>query len=219
MLEMKHISIIFSVIGIVVLYFVSLLAEPVYIELTEIDSYEGKEVIVEGTVIEKHETRYGNQILKIKDAKSTEEIDSIIVFVEKAKPDIEYGDRLSIQGIVQRYQGEIEIFVSDNKQIKIIEKWNNISIPLRIIAQDPHNYINLNLKILGKIEKIYHTYILLEDLEENQKIRLLYDAERLDKNVTEGDVVLVEAKLEYNTDDLNYFLDGRDYNISKLKEE
>lgn len=64
-MKLKYFSLIFSIAGIVLLYFLSTLTQPVLIELHEIPEYEGKQVIVEGIVTEHHVTSYGSQIITI----------------------------------------------------------------------------------------------------------------------------------------------------------
>ncbi|MCD6571794.1 MAG: hypothetical protein J7K62_00805 [Thermoplasmata archaeon] len=216
-MEMKHISVLFSAIGIVLLFFLSLLAKPVYIDLSEINKYDGKQIITEGIVIDKYETKYRNTILSL--VKTLSDNNVVTTFVEEQIKNIEYGDRIRLQGEVRKYKGDFEIYVSEAKQIEIIEKWNNRTIPLRILAETPWRYQGINLKIVCKIEKIYHSYLVLKDAKENQKIILFCDLDKINETLQEGDIVYANAKIKYNSADFNYFLEATNNNsIQRLEE-
>jgi len=216
-MEMKHISVLFSAIGIVLLFFLSLLAKPVYVDLSEINKYDGKEIITEGIVIDKYETKYRNTILSL--VKTLSDNNVVTTFVEEQIKNIEYGDRIRLQGEVRKYKGDFEIYVSEAKQIEIIEKWNNRTIPLRILAETPWRYQGINLKIVCKIEKIYHSYLVLKDVKENQKIILFCDLDKINETLQEGDIVYANAKIKYNSADFNYFLEATNNNsIQRLEE-
>ena len=216
-MEMKHISVLFSAIGIVLLFFLSLLAKPVYIDLSEINKYDGKQIITEGIVIDKYETKYRNTILSL--VKTLSDNNVVTTFVEEQINNIEYGDRIRLQGEVRKYKGDFEIYVSEAKQIEIIEKWNNRTIPLRILAETPWRYQGINLKIVCKIEKIYHSYLVLKDAKENQKIILFCDLDKINETLQEGDIVYANAKIKYNSADFNYFLEATNNNsIQRLEE-
>ena len=216
-MEMKHISVLFSAIGIVLLFFLSLLAKPVYVDLSEINKYDGKEIITEGIVIDKYETKYRNTILSL--VKTLSDNNVVTTFVEEQIKNIEYGDRIRLQGEVRKYKGDFEIYVSEAKQIEIIEKWNNRTIPLRILAETPWRYQDINLKVLCKIERIYHSYLVLKDVKENQKIILFCDLDKINETLREGDIVYANAKIKYNSADFNYFLEATNNNsIQRLEE-
>jgi len=217
--EIKYLSIFFSVCGIASLFFLSLLSEPVYVDLSEISKYEGKEIITEGIVVDKYETKYRNTILFLVKALPDRENNTITTFIEEPINNIEYGDKIRLQGEVQKYKGDFEIYVSEAKQIRILEKWNSRSTPLRSIAKTPWGYQGINLKILCKIEKIYHTYLVLKDIRENQKIILFYDLDKTNETLRENDIVYINAKIEYNPNDFSYFLETIGDNPLKRVEE
>ena len=114
-----------SVSSIIFLYFLSTLSQPIIIDLYEIPNHEGKQVIVEGVVIDHRITTFGGQILEIKNHDS-ENVSVAIIFVEEETP-VKYGDRIQATGIVQKYKGDWEIVVNNKKFIKILQKWSNIT--------------------------------------------------------------------------------------------
>jgi len=66
-MKLKYFSLLFSVVDILVLYFLSKLSHPPLIEIYEIPDYEGKQVIIEGVVTDHQVTKHGRQIITIKD--------------------------------------------------------------------------------------------------------------------------------------------------------
>jgi len=82
-MEIKYLSIFFSVCGIASLFFLSLLSEPVYVDLSEISKYEGKEIITEGIVVDKYETKYRNTILFLVKALPDRENNTITTFIDR----------------------------------------------------------------------------------------------------------------------------------------
>ena len=115
-MKLKYFSLIFSISGILILYLISKLSQPVLINISEMHDYEGKSVTIKGLVKEHHLTKYGSQIITIIDNSATTEI-----FVE-GKMDIEYGDTIQVTGEVQKYQDKLELIVNNNQQIKILQK-------------------------------------------------------------------------------------------------
>jgi hypothetical protein len=123
-MKFKHCSLIFSIVGIFVLYFLLKLSQPEAISIYETPKYEGKLVSVEGRVIEYHLTKYGSQIIKIENNNITT---SIII---EEEIEIEFGDRIRVTEDVQKYKEEWEFVVNSVNLVKIIEKWGNRSFPL-----------------------------------------------------------------------------------------
>ena len=167
-LNLKHYTILFSVIGIFVLYFISSFCKPAYIEISEIPNFEGKEIITNGTVKEISETKYGNQIITIEDNRS-----NVIVFSEE-KTNIEYGDIIKVQGKVQKYEDSYEIIVENKERIEIINRWHNKTIPLWQISLDPSRYLGINVKVKGLIDSIYNSYFTLKDTNKTETIVVSY---------------------------------------------
>jgi len=148
-MKLKHFSIIFSIVGIACLYFLSTLSQPISIELKNISKYEDKNVIVEGIVTEYYLTSFGSQIITIESDNA-----STIVFLE-GKADVEYGDKIQATGKVQKYKGDWEIVVDNVDFVKVIQKWQNISMPLWQLSMSPTKYEGLNVNVTGYVDTIY----------------------------------------------------------------
>jgi len=190
-MQLKHYSLLFAIAGITILYFLSTLTQPIVIELSELPEYEDKQVTVEGIVVEHYITSYESQIIKIEDDNAT-----AMVFVE-GKSDVEYGDKIQVTGKVQKYKGDWEIVVGNERFVTILQKWQNISIPLWQIAENPVKYDGLNINVTGYIDAVYDAYFYLVDEEATHSIIVFYNSD-------------IAAQFRYNPEDLRYKLDVMD---------
>jgi len=199
-MKLKYFSLIFSIAGILLLYFLSTLSQPTMIELYEIPEYEGKQVIVEGIVTEHHTTSYGSQIITIESDNAT-----ILVFAE-GETNLEYGDTIQATGKVQKYKGDWEIVVDNERFIKIIQKWSNITFPLWQLAENPAKYDGLNVNVTGFIDTVYDTYFYLVDSEEEYSVIVFYNPSGQDA-LYPGQKVNVAARFIFDAEDLRYKLE------------
>jgi DNA/RNA endonuclease YhcR with UshA esterase domain len=165
---LKHYSLIFSVVGILVLYFLLRTSQSTMISINEISKYEGKQVTIEGTVLEHHLTKYGSQIIEIENDNAT-----TTVFIE-GKIEIEFGDKIQVTGEIQKYEGEWEIVVNSINMVKIIEKWKNSSFPLWQLAENPSKYLGLNINVSGYIDYISNSYFYLSDFDRKYSLPVFY---------------------------------------------
>lgn len=206
-MEFKYFVIVLSVACILFLYFLSSLSKPIMIDLHEIPDFEGKQVIVEGVVTEHRLTIYGGQIIEIKDIYS-ENSSKTIVFVEGETP-VEYGDRIQATGKVQKYKGDWEIVVNNERFVKILQKWNNITFPLWQLAENPDKYVGTNVNVAGFIDRKYESYFYLVDSEEQYTVVVYYDSSSF-YNFSEGDAVYVGARFVYDAETMRYVLNVKE---------
>jgi len=169
-MKLKHFSLVFAVLGTLLLYFLSILAEPAVIELGELPDYEGKKIITEGFVSDYFTTKYASQMITIKNDNFT-----AIVFLEGIS-DVEYGDKISVAGEVQKYMGDWEIVVDNEKNLNIVEKWNNLSFPIWQLAQNPGRYLGLNVNVTGYVESVFDSYFYIVDIENKYSLVVFYDS-------------------------------------------
>ncbi len=202
-MQLKHYSLLFSIAGILLLYFLSTLTQPIVIELSELSEYEDKQVTVEGIVAEHYITSYESQIIKIEGDNAT-----AMVFVE-GRSDIEYGDKIQVTGKVQKYKGDWEIVVGNERFVTILQKWQNISIPLWQIAENPVKYDGLNINVTGYIDAVYDAYFYLVDEEVIHSIIVFYNSFE-HGSVYSGQKVDIAAQFRYDPEDLRYKLDVMD---------
>ena len=196
-MKLKYFSLFISIIGILILYLIAKLSQIPLIELNEMSEYEGKQVILEGLVDEYQFSKQGNQIIQIKD-----DNDTAIIFID-GETEIEHGDIIQAIGEVQKYGSDWELIVSNINYIKILKKWQNNSIPLWQLAENPLKYLNLNVNVTGHIESISNAYFYIVDLEKNHSLIVFY---RLSKNITihPGQKVNVLGKFSFDKDKFRY---------------
>ena len=167
-MKLKHFSLLFSVLGILVLYFLSKLSMPPLVDIHELGDYDGKTVTVEGIVTEHQTTGQGSQIITIKENEST-----ATVFLGQ-RTDVEYGDKIQATGSVDKYKDSWEIMVDDDRLVRIIEKWNNVSFPIWQLAENPSRYLDLNVNVTGYIESISNSYLYIVDLDRKRSLIVFY---------------------------------------------
>ena len=198
-MKLKHFPLIFSTIGVILLYLLSTLSNPAIIELSELSKYEGKKITANGTVIDYYTTTYTSQIITIENNNTR-----AIVFLE-GEASVEYGDIIEVTGKVQKYKGEWEIVVDDVHFIKILRKWNNISFPLWQLAENPERYEDLNVNVTGFIDLVYDNYFYLIDEDNTHSLLVFYTS--IGQNFLHpGKKVSVAAKFYFDEEDLRYKL-------------
>jgi len=194
-IQLKYFVVLLSVVCITLLYFLSTLSQPILIELNEVPDYEGKQVIVEGTVTEHYITTFGGHIINIKDMDNQSNFE-VIVFIEEETM-VEYGDKIKATGKVQKYNDEWEVVVNDARFVEIIQKWNNITFPLWQLAKNPSKYVGININVTGMVERDYDYYFYLADSDEEHSIIVNYDSSKF-HNFTQGDTVYVQGQFVYD---------------------
>ena len=199
-MKLKHFSIIISILGILFLYFLSKLSQIPLIDISEIDNYEGKKVTIEGIVFEHYLTKYGSQVITISNNNYTTK-----VFAEE-KSNVEFGDNIRITGEVQKYNGDWSIVVDNNRFIQIIKKWDNLSIPLWQLAENPTGYLNLNVNVTGYVEFVSNSNFYLVDNEKKHSLLIVY---LQSKNLTiyPGQKINALGKFSFDYENFRYKLD------------
>jgi len=213
-MKLKYFSLLFSIVGILLLYFLSKLTQPPIIGLNEISKFDGKQVIVEGIVKDYSNSRFGSQQIIIENNNC-----SVTIFLE-GKIEVEYGDKIQARGEVQKYKDGWEIIINNKQFIKILKKWNNISFPLWQLAKNPNRYLDLNVKVTGYIESISNTNFYLVDVVNKQSLIVFYSSF---KNITifPGQRVNALGKFTFDEKNFRYQLEIFDdkHGISPILEE
>lgn len=198
-MKLKQLSLIFATTGTIFLYFLAILSKPVVIDLVEIPRYEGKKITTQGFVTEYFTTKYASQMITLKD-----ENFSVIVYVE-GTTDVEYGDRISVTGEIQKYKEDWEVMVGDKNNLQILQKWENISMPLWSLAQQPARYLGLNVNVTGFIDVVYNSFFNLVDLKTNTSIPVYFE-DYSGASIYSGKKVTIFAKFLFDENQLRYKL-------------
>lgn len=196
----RRFVVLFAVIGIVVLYLVSVTFQPEEIALKDVKNKEGKNVVVEGVVADKYQTISGNTILKVRDNNA-----SVSVFVS-VDVDVEPGDEIRVTGIIQEYRDENWIMASE---IEILKRWDEDYIELSRLRANPEKYDGTNVNVTGFAVSIKHNEFHLSD--NISKIRV----EIVKSTVlpAENQKIFVNGKMEYDENMFEYFIELEGYGV------
>ncbi|MFO7677144.1 MAG: hypothetical protein R6V50_02000 [Thermoplasmatota archaeon] len=217
-IKLKYFVVILSIVCILLLYFISTLHQPTSISLSELSSYEGHEVIVQGIVINHYTTQYGGHIIFIKEFNNNTAFEGKI-FVEE-QTTVEYGDNIQATGKVQQYRDNWEVVVNDARLVQIIQKWGNISFPLWQLAKNPKNYEGMTVNITGIIGQIHETFFYLNDNENQHSLVVNYIPDK-SHHVYPGNNVYVRGLFYYDERHLQFVVTviGDNHIISFLEAE
>ena len=129
--NISKISLICSIIGILILFIIAKISEPLNLSISEISKENiGENVKVTGFIIDRNDHKDGHIFLKIEESyDSSIEVPLFSDFVEilndfnfqKAKTsDLKIGTLLSVEGIVGEYNGKMQVVPKNPNDLKII---------------------------------------------------------------------------------------------------
>ncbi len=166
-LGFAHFAIIFAVVGIIVLYFISTLSVPPEIQLDEVGGYVGEDVIVKGIVIDYELTVRNDAKLIIYGDNTT-----LKVKLEDCHKQIDINDRIKLQGEVREFRGQYELVAVTDNSVEILDYYNVELVPLNELA----NYVNQYIAVEGVVvdQSIYGNGELYLELFQNNVIISAY---------------------------------------------
>ena len=207
-MNIKYVLVLISLLGIFLLYVLSLFSQPPTIALQDLQHNEGKKVVVDGIVLSYHLTSYGSQLIEIRDINATDSGYKATVFSQAESP-VEYGDHISVIGTVQKYNGEWEVVTDNERSIFIIQKWQNISTPLWQLAQNPERYAGTHVCVTGVADQLSDDSFYLNDPEGKYSLLALFN-HSLTSSFSVGDTISVQATFAYDEKNLRYVLQTQD---------
>ena len=195
--------IIFSLLGVCILYGISLFVTPPFVPLDEVALHENEIIRTEGVITEFSVTEYSNVLMKL-EGNQTE----LMLFVEspndrKELLNLSYGDEIEVEGRVQLYRGEYELVVSGNA-IKKMTPGSNISFVSQIAAH-PEEYKGKKIRVAGYVEDIYTHVFYLRDEPGNHRMRVKATISSISE-LQEGDKIIAEGVFSYDAEDMRYEL-------------
>jgi len=204
-MNIKHLSIISSIAGILILYTLSLYAQIPIIPLSDISEYDGQIITTNGAVTEYHSTIYGNQLITIKQGNN-----SAILFLE-SPIDVQQGDKINATGRIQQYEDEWEIIIEEQELVTIEQSWENNTLTLQEIAENPINFLNQNLNVTAYVDIIYDEYFQL--IDETYQYQCIVEKPYI-KNLTlyTGQPINLNAYLTYDNTQMRYLFEFKNEN-------
>lgn len=215
--------IIFSLLGVCILYGISLtsFAEPPYVPLEEVavGTHEGAFVRTKGVITDFSVTEYGNILMEV-EGNGTE----LLIFVDSANArkkqlNLSYGDEIEVEGRVQLYKSRDrdEVVVSGNTIKKLGYKnasISNVSF-LSQIAMHPEEYEGRRISVVGYAEDVYKRVFYLGDKKGKYLLRVKIETRARAKSgdgsipisvLQKGDKIIVEGVFEYDPENMRYEL-------------
>lgn len=197
-IPLKYITLFFSIIGIIILYSLSLTQQPIIIDsIQSIEEYEGKEITLTGIIQEYQSTSYGNQLITLRCNNTT-----ITVFSETPLS-LHIGDNIKATGTIQKYKDTWELILSNPKSAIITESWQNRTINIVDLANHPNDYLQIPINITGYIDIKYDDIIYIRDLTNNNTIPLITPVFSSPETSTK---IYAHATLHYDSINLRYLL-------------
>jgi hypothetical protein len=198
--------IIFSVLGIGMLYGVSLLLVPPTVPLDEIPRYEGSSVRTRGIVTDVSGTEYGHVLVRLA-ANQT----ALLLFVTPSDQsgivnDLSYGDEVVAEGRVQVYRGEYELVTAEHAIATVNTSANRI-VFLPQLASEPKRFEGARIRVAGTVEDLYTTVLYLADGTGTYRLRVKPGSGALViSELQEGEKIVAEGVFSYDSTELRYEL-------------
>ncbi len=145
-------AIVFSLVGILILQFLAMLAQPEEISLDRIGDHEGETVVVTGVVAQYYLTDRGETVIKLAG-------DDVLIslVVETGECDVEPGDRIEVTGKIIKINNGYQIQVTSGSMLKKTGSISEEPIQLENIGIWKGEYVRTG----GVISDIIHkdTYL------------------------------------------------------------
>jgi hypothetical protein len=196
-MNIKYITLLISILGVIVLYILSLYAQPPVVVLSELPDFEGKIVTTQGTITTYRQTDYGNQIITIRDNNTTATVFASTPLI------IRSGDLIQATGSVEQYQDTWEILLNDPQSFQILKIWNETTTPLGEIAQKPISFQDQNLNVTGYIDALYESYFYFTDAKADYTIPVFFK-QSYNTSLYKGEKVILTAYFSYDPTQLRY---------------
>jgi cytochrome c-type biogenesis protein CcmE len=201
-MKFKYLIILIAISSLLALYLLSLVSHPALISISEIQTYNGQQVIVQGIVTDYRTTAYDSQLVTIRDTENTTQ--SITLYIE-GDVSVDYGDVIQVIGEVHLYKGQWELIVNTPQAVILLEKWNNESTPLWHLAEYPGNYLDTTVNITGIATQKHTTSYILTDPTGTYSIDVSYDI-AYPHQFSNGDTVMVIGRFLYDPTTLHYLM-------------
>jgi hypothetical protein len=197
--------IIFSLLGVCLLYGISVFVNPPFVPLDEVALHEGSVIRTVGVITDFSITESGNVLMKIEGNQM-----ELPLFVNSGDGrnellNLSYGDEIEVEGRVEVYEGEYELVVSKNA-IKKVTPGSTISFVSQI-AVHPEEYEGRKLRVVGYAEDVYQRVFYLRDETGDHHLRVkLMATDTPISELHEGDKVIAEGVFSYDAQNMRYEL-------------
>jgi hypothetical protein len=215
-LKIEHFAMLFLIVGIIVLYILSLSSNPEFVkDYSLLKDYDGEVVVTKGIVIDYDTTSRGETIVTLLEP---DDLNSTLkVFIESSSLEIEIGDMIQVKGSVLKISDDfLEIVVVNEKDVDIIGHWHNyrLSIPelAHRLAHKPDEFAYLPVEVSGYLK--YEPRVPITSLRLSEHpVDGLYSVKievpanyQLSAELHKGDLISLNTTIIYNENNFEYKL-------------
>lgn len=207
-------AVIFSIIGISVLYGLTAQTSSRNKNIAEIDEeLLGTRISTEGIISDTSWFRF-TVLFELRERDFEESLtvatDRDVIEDLDGKEELIHGARVSVEGKLEEYEGNIQLNIDDQGRIDIEEGAYSDFTPISDILENPNWYEGMEVKIQGDIidieRKDQGLYLTIADFEdENYRIHSLVEEEIDMKNPIRRPAV-IEGRVIYNSNTGVWFI-------------
>jgi len=141
---MGRMALLFSMVGIVILYGAANYSQPHEVHLDELEEHEGDRVKVTATVTGVRELQGGATLLTL-----TENNVSAPLFIERSARHYREGDVIEVRGKVACYEGTYELSVLNDRSVVILDEWDSEVSSLKELFGNCRECAGTNIRVFG----------------------------------------------------------------------
>lgn len=149
---------ILSFVGVLGLYFYSCSVQPIQIQIGDVGFGDiGSVVKTRGHIMELYQTSAGDVILEMADLDDGASITVYIpesVFSNLGNSELIPGAEIEVTGEVQEYQGEMELVVDSEDDIRIVQSPDDAELTIEMLAENPKLFLDRDVSVPGQILNI-----------------------------------------------------------------
>ncbi len=149
---------ILSFVGVLGLYFYSCSVQPIQIQIGDVGFGDiGSVVKTRGHIMELYQTSAGDVMLEMADLDDGASITVYIpenVFSNLGNSELIPGAEIEVVGEVQEYQGEMELVVDSEDDIRIVQSPDDAELTIEMLAENPELFLDRDVSVPGQILNI-----------------------------------------------------------------
>ncbi len=149
---------ILSFVGVLGLYFYSCSVQPIQIQIGDVGFGDiGSVVKTRGHIMELYQTSAGDVMLEMADLNDGASITVYIpenVFSNLGNSELIPGAEIEVVGEVQEYQGEMELVVDSEDDIRIVQSPDDAKLTIEMLAENPGLFLDREVSVSGQIRNI-----------------------------------------------------------------
>jgi hypothetical protein len=201
----KIIVIAFSLMGVCVLYYISLVITPPFVPLNEVAFHEGTIIRTRGVITELSVTESGNVLIKLAGNQTELPLFFDSSTARQELLNLSYGDEIEVEGKVQVYRGSYELLASEGG-MKMVTQDHDTAFVSQIAVQ-PEAYEGRKIRVVGYAEDVYtHVFYLCDETGSYRMRVRVMDADSSISTLQEGDKILAEGVFSYDAQNMRYEL-------------